>query len=161
MAELVIADLQRIARAAAERYLLPPELVCAVIEQESAWKPGATRYEPDFAAKYGPVYRRLFPDCPHLEDPLFYSSLGLMQVMGGVAWEHMFRKELPLLYDPETNCDVGCRVLATKLRRVGWAAGEPLTEVLAVKGLLRWNGGGRKAYAKEVLARIPRYREAA
>ena len=33
-------------------HALWPDLVCAIIEQESAWNPWALRYEPSFYAKY-------------------------------------------------------------------------------------------------------------
>jgi soluble lytic murein transglycosylase-like protein len=160
VAELVTrAEMEELARAAAEKYLLPPELVCAVIEQESAWRPTATRYEPAFAARYGQRYRQMFPECPYLDDAHFYSSLGLMQVMGAVAWEHQFRDDPQLMLDPTVNVEVGCRVLQSKLRACGWTPGNGLGEDVVVRGLLRWNGGGRKAYAREVLARVPKYRK--
>jgi soluble lytic murein transglycosylase-like protein len=46
------ADLLALARAIAARHKLDPALVCAVIEQESAWDPHAIRYEPGFRAHY-------------------------------------------------------------------------------------------------------------
>ena len=46
-----------IAIEAARKHGLDPSLVCAVIEQESAWIPWAMRYEPAFFAKYvAPLY---------------------------------------------------------------------------------------------------------
>lgn len=146
-----------LARRAASAYGLPPELVCAVAEQESAWRPAARRYEPAFAARYGPAYRKSYPACPYLDDARFYSSLGLMQVMGSVAWEHNFRGDLNLLLDPETNLSVGCRVLAAKLRIAGWDGSDFIPESVVRRGLMLWNGGGRRAYAGEVLARVRRY----
>src|SRR6202795_1782946 len=41
-----------LARRAAAAQSLDPALVCAVVEQESAWNPWAMRYEPLFFAKY-------------------------------------------------------------------------------------------------------------
>lgn len=41
-----------LAQHAAEAHALWPELVCAIVEQESAWNPWALRYEPEFYEKY-------------------------------------------------------------------------------------------------------------
>jgi transglycosylase-like protein with SLT domain len=50
-------DLLVLAHAAASRHALDPALVCAIVEQESAWNPWAIRYEPAFFAKYiGPLF---------------------------------------------------------------------------------------------------------
>ncbi len=45
------AQLVALARRAAAAQSLDPALVCAVVEQESAWNPWAIRYEPLFFAK--------------------------------------------------------------------------------------------------------------
>ena len=51
------SQLLTLARHAAETRALDPGLVCAVIEQESAWNPWAMRYEPAFFTKYvAPLY---------------------------------------------------------------------------------------------------------
>ncbi len=41
-----------LAKETAARHDLPPELVCAVVEQESGWEPHAIRYEPAFYDRY-------------------------------------------------------------------------------------------------------------
>jgi soluble lytic murein transglycosylase-like protein len=41
-----------LARTIASEHGLDPALVCAVIEQESAWDPHAVRYGPAFRARY-------------------------------------------------------------------------------------------------------------
>jgi hypothetical protein len=46
------SQLLTIARKAAAAQALDPALVCAVVEQESAWNPWAMRYEPAFFTKY-------------------------------------------------------------------------------------------------------------
>jgi hypothetical protein len=46
-------QLVALARKASAAQSLDPALVCAVIEQESAWNAWAIRYEPMFFAKYG------------------------------------------------------------------------------------------------------------
>jgi soluble lytic murein transglycosylase-like protein len=147
-------DLLALAHDAAQAHALWPELICAVIEQESSWDRWAARYEPAFYARYiEPQMAR--PDAArpaHLSDTearMRAFSWGLMQVMGQVAREHGFSGDsLAELCDPATGLDVGCRVLASKL-----AAAEGNT----VRALLLWNGGANPDYPDAVLARTHRY----
>ena len=46
------ADLVALAHDAAGAHALWPELVCAIIEQESGWNRWAARYEPAFYKRY-------------------------------------------------------------------------------------------------------------
>src|ERR1700735_1296507 len=74
-----------LARTAAAQHSLDPALVCAIVEQESAWDPHAIRYEPAFRTRYvAPL--GLAPT----EEVARSMSWGLMQVMGQVAREHGF-----------------------------------------------------------------------
>jgi soluble lytic murein transglycosylase-like protein len=124
-------------------HALKPALVCAVIEQESAWNPWAIRYEPAFFARYEvPLH------LSETESRARAFSWGLMQVMGQVAREHGYTDDLAKLCDPETGIAVGCTVLAHKLAT---AQGD------VSKALLLWNGGSNTAYPAQVLARVPRY----
>jgi len=135
------ADLLALARAAAAKHALDPSLVCAVIEQESAWDPHAIRYEPAFRARYVAPLR-----LPPTEEVARSISWGLLQVMGQVAREHGFRgKFLSALCDPAAGLDIGCAVLASKLA----AAGGELARALEL-----WNGGANPGYAAQVLARL-------
>jgi soluble lytic murein transglycosylase-like protein len=138
------AELIALARAAAAQHSLAPSLVCAVIEQESAWVVHAIRYEPAFRARYvAPL--GLTPT----EEIARSISWGLMQVMGQVAREHGFGgKFLSALCDPAAGLDIGCAVLAAKLAA---AAGN------VSRGLELWNGGANPAYASEVIARLKKY----
>lgn len=138
-------DLLALARAAAVRHALDPALVCAVIEQESAWNPHAIRYESAFRTRYvAPL------DLPPTEEIARSISWGLMQVMGQVAREHGYaEKFLSALCDPAAGLDIGCAVLAAKFSS---AAGN------AARALELWNGGGNADYAPQVLARMGRYR---
>jgi len=52
VARVGVEDLVALAHRAAEAHALWPELVCAIVEQESAWNPWALRYEPVFYEKY-------------------------------------------------------------------------------------------------------------
>jgi hypothetical protein len=52
----------QLAIAAASRHKLDPTIVCAIVEQESAWQPWAIRFEPAFFAKYvAPLFARSSP----------------------------------------------------------------------------------------------------
>jgi soluble lytic murein transglycosylase-like protein len=142
------ATLITLARNAAQLQGLDQALVCAVVEQESAWNPWAIRYEPAFFAKYiaslyinnkvsvSEAYARGF-------------SWGLLQVMGQVARETGFDAPfLSALCDPEYGLAIGCKVLRKKCDAVGGDT---------TRALLAWNGGANPAYAAQVLARRPRY----
>jgi hypothetical protein len=104
-------DLIALARAAAAYHELDAALVCAIIEQESAWNTYAIRYEPGFRTRYvAPLH------LPPTEEVARSISWGLMQVMGQVAREHGFTdKFLSALCDPTLGLDLGCAVLASKL----------------------------------------------
>lgn len=127
---------------------LDPALVCAVIEQESAWNPWAVRYEPAFFVRY------VAPFCADnkisaTEARARAFSWGLMQVMGQVARENGFEGTfLSALCDPQQGIAIGCRVLAKKL---AFAGGD------VARGLLAWNGGGNPCYAEQVLARLSHF----
>jgi soluble lytic murein transglycosylase-like protein len=142
-------DLLALAHDAAHRHSLWPELVCAVVEQESAWNRWAIRYEADFYDRYiqPQVSRGALTDETEARARAF--SWGLMQVMGQVAREHGFAgASLGALCDPSAGLDVGCRVLAAKI-----AAAEGNVP----RALLLWNGGDDPRYVEAVLARAARY----
>ena len=81
------AELVALARCAAETHALWPELVCAIVEQESSWNPWALRYEPEFYEKYvaPQIARGAIDDVTESRARAF--SWGLMQVMGQAARE--------------------------------------------------------------------------
>src|SRR5258708_6799425 len=114
MPNTVPPEIIELARAIAAAHGLDPALVCAVIEQESAWNPWAVRYEPGFLSRYvAPLYT-----AGKLSATEAYTrsmSWGLMQVMGQAAPDFAFAEEsLPELCDPATGVDVGCLVLAKR-----------------------------------------------
>ena len=143
------AQLVALARAAAAAHGLPPELVCAVVEQESAWNPWAVRYEPGFLARYvAPIYSA--GKISATEAYTRSMSWGLMQLMGQVARElGCAAASLAQLCDPATGLEFGCRQLRAKLN----AAGGDETRALLV-----WNGGANRDYPAEVLARVGNYK---
>jgi len=139
-----ISALAALARTIAVQQGLSPSLVCAVIEQESAWNPYAIRYEPAFRTRYVAPLR-----VSATEEIARSISWGLMQVMGQVARENGFvERFLPTLCDPATGIRTGCIVLG---RKIGAASGD------LTRALVLWNGGANQDYAPQVLARVSRY----
>ena len=136
---------------AAARHELPPELVCAVIEQESDWDANAIRYEPAFYDRY--VYpMSLKRAISETEGRARAFSWGLMQTMGEVAREFGFAgKFLSALCEPATGLEIGCKVLAHKLA---------VNQGNVAHALLAWNGGGNPEYPAQVLVRVEKYRAA-
>jgi soluble lytic murein transglycosylase-like protein len=131
-------------------------LVCAIVEQESAWNTHAIRYEPGFRTRYvAPLH------LPPTEEIARSISWGLMQVMGQVAREHGFDgKFLSALCDPALGLDIGCAVLASKLVAAApqqSGQGIASTENEIARALQLWNGGSNPNYAAQVLARLPHY----
>jgi soluble lytic murein transglycosylase-like protein len=137
-----------LARQIAREHALDPALVCAVIEQESAWNPWAVRYEPSFLSRYvAPLYTT--GKISATEAYTRAMSWGLMQVMGQVAREFGFKEtSLTELCDPATGIEFGCRILAVRLTK---AKGE------VPAALQAWNGGANENYAAEVLSRKRNY----
>jgi soluble lytic murein transglycosylase-like protein len=148
MSPLVPPELIDLTREIAAAHDLDPALVCAVVEQESAWNPWALCYEPAFLSRYvAPLYTA--GKLTATEAYARSMSWGLMQVMGQVAREHGFDGDsLAELCDPVVGVDFGCRILAARLVR---ARGD------ATAALLAWNGGANSNYAAEVLARTRNY----
>ena len=106
-------------------YGLKPEIIAAVIYQESKGNPLAIRYEPDFYLKLEKRNRfnlsGYVPNAiPTLRSEKVFRSIswGLMQLMGETARVMGFRGDyLSALLDPETNIDLGCRYLKKLLTR--------------------------------------------
>jgi soluble lytic murein transglycosylase-like protein len=135
----------------AKRHALDPSLVCALIEQESAWNTHAIRYEPGFFAKYvAPLFTNNKVEPPtNTEANSRAISWGLMQVMGQSAREIGFIGQfLSELCDPAIGIEVGCLLFARKL---GAAHGD-IDDALQC-----WNGGANPNYAAEVRSRMPNY----
>jgi soluble lytic murein transglycosylase-like protein len=137
-----------LARKAAAAQSLDPGLVCAVVEQESAWNPWAMCYEPAFFTKYvASLYTNNKISATEAYARGF--SSGLMQVMGQVARETGFDALfLSALCDPELGLIVGCKVMRKKFDAL---AGD------TTRALLAWNGGANPTYAAQVLARRAHY----
>ena len=148
MPDPVQPEIVHLARRIALAHSLDPQLVCGVIEQESAWNCWAVRYEAGFLARYvAPLYT-----AGKLSATEAYTramSWGLMQVMGQVAREFGFQEaSLAELCDPAIGVEYGCKILAARLAR---AKGD------APAALLAWNGGANTNYPAEVMARMRNY----
>jgi soluble lytic murein transglycosylase-like protein len=134
-----------LARKWAVKYGLDAYLVCAVIEQESAWNPWAVRFEPAFLHEY---VKPVDPTYPTTQEITRACSFGLMQIMGLTAMEFGWRGAyLTDLCDPDNGVDFGCR----KLQKCFAIHGEAETSLLA------YNGGGNALYPSQVLARVAHY----
>jgi soluble lytic murein transglycosylase-like protein len=144
----VSPDTIALAKRNAISYALDPALVCAIVEQESAWNTFAIRYEPAFFAKYvASLYTNNKVTASEAYARGF--SWGLMQVMGQVARETGCDAPfLSVLCDPEHGLAIGCKVLRKKFDAM---AGD------TTRALLAWNGGGNPAYPVQVLARRAHY----
>lgn len=141
----MMQELVNLAKEIATEAGLDPALVCAICEQESAWNPWAIRYEPAFQRRY---IEPLKLNPTHTVERSI--SWGLMQVMGQSAIESGYKGQIPQMLSPEVGIRAGCALLKKKLEK---AEGD------VHKALLLWNGGGRLAYADEVLARIDKYKD--
>lgn len=153
-------------RAGAAAHGLEPALVAAVIEQESngGLNPRSGAHDPRQLYRYEPgFWSRYLAGKPAWAPPRgvavdtwarrVSSSYGLMQVMYPTAREHGLPAppvaEPESLLQPTLGITLGAKILAAFLRRSSgdWTA-----------ALLRWNGGARREYAAEVLARVERFR---
>ena len=129
----------------AARFGIPPALIRAVIQVESAGDTWATRFEPHYRWLWDPFNHKPFrvnaikarlahppkgmPSYSYSSDATEWAhqktSWGLMQVMGAVAREYGFSQQLTTLCRPGRGIEYGCRHLA-RLRdrwfdRHGWA----------------------------------------
>lgn len=112
---------------ASRKHKLEPELIASVIMVESAGNPAACRFEPQYRYTWN---TRDFAELIGCTEPTMKvmqkSSYGLMQVMGGVAYEHGLHHEVKswqrwptALCDSELGIEYGCRHLALKKREYG------------------------------------------
>lgn len=103
-----------------------PDIVAAMIVQESSGRPLAYRFEPKFYERYIALRAREklsghVPSSVTLisEKIARATSFGLMQIMGETARSILgFKNDhLPALFDPEVNIELGVRYLAMLLQR--------------------------------------------
>jgi soluble lytic murein transglycosylase-like protein len=144
----IAPELVVLAKRQAISFALDPAIVCAVVEQESAWNTFALRFEPAFFAKYvASLYTNNKVTASEAYARGF--SWGLMQVMGQVARETGYDAPyLSAICDPQQGLAIGCKVLRKKFDAT---AGD------TTRALLAWNGGANPQYPVQVLARRPHY----
>ena len=97
---------------------ITPELVFAICITESSLNPWATRYEPNWRWGATPLkFSKKLGITEDTERVQQATSWGLMQVMGTVARELGFLKELPRLCDPVLSLTYGIKKLKTIEKR--------------------------------------------
>lgn len=102
----------------ARRFGLNPNLVKAIIEVESDWRPYAIRYEPTYQHFSKPAHHaKVHHITPRTEQVMQACSWGLMQVMGATAREMGYNLPMPLLCEPSIGVEYGVRYLASQLAR--------------------------------------------
>lgn len=146
---------------AAKQYELQPELIAAIIHQESKGNPFAIRFEQGFLNRYlKNKTRKTLPGFVPAEGHCSFhteifsraTSWGLMQLMGETAREHGLEATfLSELCEPETNIFMGAKILRNLINK-------HLGDVK--RGLLAYNGGSNLSYPNEVLSHIERGRVA-
>jgi soluble lytic murein transglycosylase-like protein len=140
-------DLIALAKQTATAHNLFPQLICGIVEQESAWDVLAIRLEEDFYRHYiRPMVEsgQITPS----EGALRATSIGLMQVMLESVREIGYTGTFDDLAIPGTNLEWGCRLFAAKLAHA---------EGNVNRALLLYNGGTSPNYPSEVLARAQHY----
>jgi len=147
--------------AAAARHDIPPEIIAAMVHQESAGDPLAMRHEP--AWRYWYLAHGSFQAPRGVSVPTERmqqaTSWGLLQVMGAVARE--LDCELPYLSalccDPALGLDLGCRYLARLAKRFGGGIERAISAYNAgspqAVGSEQW-----QRYVVPILGRAPAYR---
>lgn len=139
---------------AAALHNVPTARLAALVEQESAGEPRAYRYEPTFWTKYLAKRVDYAPPAPGVLALGAWmrrvsASYGLCQIMYATARDFGLPPELPpeALFQPRMNLTLGAKILASHRKRsADWR-----------ETWLRYNGGGRPAYADEIEARVPRF----
>lgn len=146
---------REVIRLEASRAGVDPLLVEAVIQQESAGKADAFRFEPGYWKRYcagDPAWQ-------DWEPRRVASSYGLMQIMYPTAVQLGFHQAPERLFDIQENIALGCKLLARLLRRF---------ENDVQKALAAYNGGPAGvnrpvplAYARKVQDRYAKLRATA
>jgi hypothetical protein len=153
---------------AAAFHSLPVARLAALVEQESngGLSPRTGLYDPRQLYRYEPAFwdrylagRADYAPPAGAESGTAFelwkrrvsASYGLCQIMYPTARDHGWPKEWPpeALLQPGPNLLQAARILAAHRRNVPtWR-----------DAWLRYNGGGRPAYADEVEARVPRFED--
>lgn len=134
--------------AAAAEHGLDPDLVAAIVAQESGGWASAFRYEPDFWDRY----LANNPNYMTRNRREVSASYGLMQTMYSTAVEHGFVGQPWELFNPRVSLEFGCRILA---KLMVWADGHVEKALGAYNaGRGGWNSVAGRKYAASVLQRM-------
>jgi soluble lytic murein transglycosylase-like protein len=140
-------------------YQLKPQIIAAIIWQESRGKPWAIRYEHGFYQRYlQDKNREDLSGFVPLKIPTLNSekrarafSWGAMQIMGETARSIGYAEEyLSTLCFPEENIKIGCLYLRHLLNDYAGLSEDEQYR----KALLRYNGGGNLNYPAEIIAHV-------
>jgi soluble lytic murein transglycosylase-like protein len=97
---------------------IDPDLVEAIVMTESAGLPMKVRYEPTWKYLYKvDEFAKSLTITPDTEKVLQSCSWGLMQIMGSVAREVGFVKDMPVLCEVEVNLFYGCKKLKSFINK--------------------------------------------
>lgn len=97
-----------------------PELILAIIMQESGGRIYVSRYEEKYNYLYMPLhYSQALNYAMMTEINQQRTSWGLMQIMGAVAREHGFDDYFPALCIPATNILIGSKFVSNLLGKHG------------------------------------------
>jgi len=98
----------------ADKYGLERALIHAIALQESDKYYAAIRFEPHLRrAKW---YRSTLPD-KYIDDKYAYCSIGIMQILYGIARSEGFRGSPQQLFEPEYGIKYGCKYIKTLIGR--------------------------------------------
>jgi len=99
-------------------YQIDPNLVGAIIRQESFGNPDVTRFEPHYRwATDVEKFAKKNMINTVTEEHLQKTSWGLMQIMGGTARGLGFEGQIPKLLDPKINITWGCILIRKLFKR--------------------------------------------
>lgn len=132
-------------RLAAVQHTLDPQLVTAVVLQESSGHTDAFRYEPEFYDRYL-AHKPEYAGKPRRR---VSSSYGLMQVMYSTARQHGYGGDPEGLFLPACGLEYGCRHLRLLLNQHG-----SVEAALAAYNAGSPDSKRGQQYAKAVLKRL-------
>ena len=115
---MTVMEMEKLAEELAKFHQLDHILVGAIIDTESNWDTFAIRHESHY--KYilnAEIHAKRCRTTQNTEIMLQSCSLGLMQVMGGVARELLWNDPLPRLFEPEIGIKLGCMKLEQLSKR--------------------------------------------
>lgn len=116
--EEIVSHYGNIAKNISNTQSVQPELILAIIKQESSGVAFTHRYEPAYDYLYMPLrYSQELHITMTSEVEAQKTSWGLMQIMGGVARELGFEDYMPALCIPATNINFGARKLSQLLNK--------------------------------------------